>query len=290
MSDARSQSLASDLTNGVVNIWDVTDCEKVRAELIGHKDGVRCVAMSKDGTLIASASIDATVKLWNIASGKCIHTFGKHGKAVNFVDFNADGTLLATGSSDKRCRIFDLTTFECIFKRRKNAAKCVKFNPNGKTLASVSNLEIKIWNIGNGELVYSLHGHEDKVKCIDYASEWKLVSGSSDKSIRIWSLKSYACIQVIDCAHSSFVSCVRVSSDGHTLASCSTDQTIRLWDLRDGCRLTKIFGISTLSFDMAEFEGATGLSDDNQLLLFGSLHKSSRRTTIASPRLKLRYH
>jgi WD40 repeat protein len=78
--------------------------------LEGHSDAVEAVAFSQDGKLLASASWDRTVKLWDPATGAALQTLAGHADAVNTVAFSQDGKLLASASRDNTVRLWDPTT------------------------------------------------------------------------------------------------------------------------------------------------------------------------------------
>src|SRR5690242_16035002 len=77
------------------------------AELAGHTGLVHAVAFSPDGKILATASFDNTVKLWDYASGKEINTLKGHTAPVYSPAFNPAGTILASAGQDNTIRLWN---------------------------------------------------------------------------------------------------------------------------------------------------------------------------------------
>ena len=86
-------------------MWDVATGRPLLA-LLDHSGGVRFVAFSPDGSRLATASDDRTVRLWEMPSGKELATLRAHNAGVQCVAFSRDG-LLVSGSADKTAKLWN---------------------------------------------------------------------------------------------------------------------------------------------------------------------------------------
>ena len=76
-------------------------------ELLGNMSGVKDLALSPDGTLVAAAGIDGTARVWPVAGGEP-RAFRGHRASVKAVAFTGDGTMLISASDDDRVRLWPL--------------------------------------------------------------------------------------------------------------------------------------------------------------------------------------
>ncbi|XP_042512647.1 protein CIA1 isoform X2 [Macadamia integrifolia] len=233
--------LASCSGDKTVRIWQQNpsgrssgswDCKAVLEET--HTRTVRSCAWSPSGKLLATASFDATIAIWEQVGNdfECISTLEGHENEVKSVSWNSSGSLLATCSRDKSVWIWEVlpgNEFECV---------------------SV------------------LQGHTQDVKMV----QWHpfvdvLFSCSYDNTVKIWAedgdSDDWHCVQTLgepNNGHSSTVWALSFNSTGDKMVTCSDDLTLKIWETDR----------QAMNDGFAPWEGviASGAADDAIRLFF----------------------
>src|SRR5665647_355733 len=78
--------------------------------LTGHSSTVCAVAVTPDGTRAVSASVDKTLRVWDLASGETLRTLEGHSALVSAVAVTPDGTRAVSASHDHTLRVWDLAS------------------------------------------------------------------------------------------------------------------------------------------------------------------------------------
>ncbi|KAH9947606.1 dynein regulator [Amylocystis lapponica] len=167
--------------------------EPASRTLVGHRDKINAVSFHPHYSVLASASVDATVKIWDWETGDLERTLKGHAKAVTDCDFDSAGKVLVTSSND---------------------------------------LFIKLWNVVEDYLNFAtLRGHEHSISSVRFLpGDTRVVSSSRDNTVRVWDVQTTHCIKVLR-PHEEWIRSVRPSLDGRLLLTCSNDFTARITEL-----------------------------------------------------------
>jgi U4/U6 small nuclear ribonucleoprotein PRP4 len=168
--------------------------------LTGHSDRLGRCAFHPSGALLATASFDATWRLWDVERGTELMCQEGHGRAVVCVAFQRDGALALSGGMDGHGRVWDMRTGRCVL---------------------------------------TLSGHVKALLCADWAPGGTLcATGAGDNAARVWDVRAAGRAVAQLPAHASLLSTVRFEPDaGAVLLTSSYDATLKAWSGADWCLL-----------------------------------------------------
>jgi len=220
--------------DNTVMIYDLKSGQPLNT-LTGHSDRIWNLIKLKNG-LLASCSSDQTLRIWNIEKLVCEKTYHGHtGLVCCLIEF--PNLLLLSGSQDKSLKLWDVKSDskECV-RTIKNATMgrimtCILLNKDDIACGSEAN--IQVLNFEDGALKKTLSGHTSLVRDLNLLNDGNtLLSGSDDKTIRMWDLGESKCLRVFN-GHTHSANKILLFN-ANTLVSASDDHTIKFWNMENG--------------------------------------------------------
>jgi WD40 repeat protein len=236
-------------------IWDAATGQR-GATLVSSSfrvDKVGAVAICADGSWLAAAMADGTVRTWDAATGQRRAISKGHTGRVNAVAIAPDGSWLTTGGSDGTARIWDPAirhtqqarpsfpgTFGFLGSYKADeydAIWAMAVAPDGDWLATTrhsgSDSVVRIWDAATGQPRAVLRDHEDVVWAVAIAadSSW-LATASSDGTVRTWDVATWRLRATLNCV--GVMSSVAIAPDGRWLATSSYDGSVQTLDAATG--------------------------------------------------------
>jgi small GTP-binding protein len=207
---------------------DIPPSFTLRHTLRGHSSSIGRIAWSPDGKMLASPSVDKTIRLWDAQTGQHLRTLKGHSETVFSICWSPDGKTLASSSDDKSIRLWDAQTGRTL-EGHSGWVASVAWSPEGKTLASSSqDNTIRLWGVQTGRSTRTLKGHSGWVFSVAWSPDGKTIaSGSEDQTICLWNPDTGQQIGILE-GHASMVQSFSFSYDGLFLAS-KADDGVRLW-------------------------------------------------------------
>ncbi|KAJ6844683.1 protein JINGUBANG-like [Iris pallida] len=225
-----------------------------------HFDAVSCLSLDAEAGLLYSGSWDKTVKVWRVADSRCLESFTAHDDAINSVAVGFGG-LVFTGSADGTVKVWrrewkrNGTTRHALARvlmRQESAVTALAVTTGSGARAGVvycgtsdgvvSTWEMKGWGFVHGGL---LRGHKLAVLCLATAGRSMIISGSADRTIRVWRREAdgaHTMVSVLT-GHAGPIKCLAVGDDvaegGWLLYSGSLDKSVKFWRVADAPSLSR---------------------------------------------------
>jgi WD40 repeat protein len=228
-------------------VWN-NETECFERDIEGHSGSVVSSTWSNDGKYIATGSVDNTVRIWDVGIGKCFNILRGHKNWIGCVGFSPDGKGIASGSSDRTIRVYLTATPIDILEDTEN----------------------------QDDSICCLSGHLGVITsvCWSPVGKARILSASTDWSLRVWDLEQNTCTHVLD-EHQGTVTSAMWSFDGRRVASGSTDGTVRVW---------RIYNRTYRCKEVLEGHDckvtSVAWSSDNTLILSGGLHEENGTNVI----------
>jgi WD40 repeat protein len=237
---------------GQVGLWDVP--RNTFLPLGEQGEEVTAVALSPDGSLLASGGDDGSIKLWN--GGKESRTLRAHPGKVSYLAFSPDGGRLASvgwkPGADDEPKVWDARTGELLHDLRGHPGGtcCVAFAPSGTALASGgADGAVRLWDAEGGQELWNVRAATRTVLAIAFSADGRLLAaGGSDNSVRVWDAREPRELLVVG-GFKDQVTGLAFTPDGERLVASSLDGMVRILDARDGGEVLALRGTDNFGVD-----------------------------------------
>ena len=187
----RKQLITGSLDNNLL-LWNLVNKYEKPIKLQGHTKGVNDVSISPNGLLIASASSDETIRIWdNTPNNTDKFQVLKHNKApMRSVDFSCDNKMVVTACDDQTVKLISLhdKKMKANLLSHTNWLKCVRFSSDSKLIVSCGDdRTVKMWDTDSARLVYTIQNqHHGVVNSVRFHPDDSCIAtGCFDKKIRV---------------------------------------------------------------------------------------------------------
>ncbi|KAJ3031865.1 UNVERIFIED_CONTAM: hypothetical protein HDU68_011624 [Siphonaria sp. JEL0065] len=226
----------------IIRVWDA-DTNTCIKELAGHTNEVTGVQF--DDSKVVTCSLDRTIRIWSMKTFECIRTLEGHNAGVVCIQYEQE--LLASGSADGTIRVWNISTGKFFTLRgHTDWVNKVLFYQKTKLFSCSDDRSVRLWDLETRQVIREFKGHHDQVQSMSMSlphlrnarasieskgGRPKLVTASTDKTIKIWDIETGACLHTLF-GHEDGVMCV--ASDTLRIVSGSHDNTVMVWDLESG--------------------------------------------------------
>jgi WD40 repeat protein len=275
--------------DGILKVWDI-ETGKVFHTLEDPSAWVLAMSVTADGrkAVCACGDMDTpaselrhTVKVWDLETGKAVHTLEGHSAYVTDVSLTADGKRAVSASSDGTLMVWDLEEGKALLRLEGHSGEVLAASvmaDGSRAVSGSSDRTLKVWDLETGKALHTLEGHSGEVLAVSLTADGRrAISGSTDMTLKVWDLETGKALQTLDAdkvtaapvtadgrravsvslggvpeaekaralhrleGYSRRVSAVSVTADGK-YAVCASSDRIIVWDLETGRAITTFHG------------------------------------------------
>ncbi len=206
------------------------------------------------GDLVASASYDKTVHIWDGTSGQRRAIYSGHTDQVWTVAWSPNGQYVASGGKDKTVQVWLASNAQntTTYTGHSAEVESVDWSPDSKLIASGSyDNTVRVWEALTQQFVTTYSGHTDHVWAASWSPDGSLIaSGSRDTTVHIWNATDGTLVRKYT-GHTGGVPTVKWSPNGQLIASSSYDKTVRVWNPQNGNTLVVYRGHTDQVYGLA---------------------------------------
>lgn len=229
-------SVSNDQT---IRIWNADNGQELHM-LDGWRPGFE-LAIAPNGKRFAVAGEDASIKVFEVESGREVLTLYGHRVGVSAITMTEGDERLISAGLDGTIKVWDLTIRGegCpLPSRHVGPVTAVAVTPDAKRIVSAGLHHIRVWDAPTGNQLFSIEPHENSTTALAITPDGRgVVSGRHTGEITLWDLAAGSELQRMK-GHTEKVVGFSITSDARHLISTSRDRTDRAWQILTGKQLS----------------------------------------------------
>ena len=228
--------LASGDSSGEIRLWD-RNMKLVKGFLDQaalHTESIRDISFAPGDNKMVTCSDDKIAKVTDIETGKQDVVFLRHGAEVKACQWHPHKGLIMSGGKDNFGKLWDPKSGDelCTLYAHHQQINKIRWHSNGNWVMTASkDTTVRVHDIRTMKTIANFQQHKKEVTSIAWhpSIEDLLVSGAADNSLIYWSMKDLTIIKEVTQAHGKEVSDILWHPLGHVLATCSQENTAKVW-------------------------------------------------------------
>ena len=221
---------------------------KLKWSLEGHVAPVVETIISPDDSIAASSSMDGTVRLWSLETGKCIRVIQPDGGPCDAIAFSLDGSILVSGTADGNARAWEVSSGKLIhvYEVFSSSITAICFKPTrfntksffaGTAKGIFKRLQIPVRTSRQSE---GWKNEQGEIACFAFSTGLHAWGGERNLVLAVDKETGTLYRKLMYKDKSESVHCLRFSKDKSTLMSSGLSVPLRLWDVNTAQHLHSI--------------------------------------------------
>jgi WD40 repeat protein/serine/threonine protein kinase len=221
-----------------IQLLDLEDGQPL-AVLRGHESSVFGLAFTADGRSLVSASMDRTLRVWNIANEQEQIRFVGHQGAVRSLALHSPSGLAVSGGSDGMLNFWDIRNpAEPLTLDGASPSGGFAFSPDARKIVGTGYRgQVTVHDTETGKRILDFKGHDRAGRVAAFAPDGRwFVTAGGDDTAKVWEARNGSERAVLR-GHDGGILSVAVAPDGSRILTCGEDKTVRIWEANSGKQL-----------------------------------------------------